>query len=119
MLRRDYLLRLIEEMGRIVARIRELLVRGGEADVETELQTAARLVGLELHAIRALTVDSLLVLLRPTPDADATRVRIVAQLLELDGLRARAAGDEEAAERAFAKARRLLEAVGDGKQPPP
>ena len=119
MYRRDYLLRLIEEMGRTVARIRALLVRGGVADVETELQTGARLAGLELQAIRALTVDSLLVLLRPTSDVDPTRARIVAHLLELDAERARVTGDEEAAARSLAKARRLLDAVGGEKQPLP
>lgn len=109
MLRRDYLLRLIEEMGRIVARIRELLLGGDVVAAATELEAAARLAGIELQAARALTVDSLLVLLRPTPDADPARVRIVAQILELDAERARAAGDDEEAERLFAKARLLLQ----------
>lgn len=111
MLRRDYLLRLIEDMGRIAARIRELLVRGGVADVETELRAGARLAGLELQAIRALTADSLLLLLRPTGDTDPTRLTIVAQLLDLDAELARAGGDEEGAVRASQKANRLRAAL--------
>lgn len=111
MLRRDYLLRMIDEMGRIVARIRERLLGGDTAAVEIELQAAARVAGIELQAARALTVDSLLVLLSPTPATDPGRVKIVAQILELDAERARAAGDEAAAEHAFAKAQRLRDAV--------
>lgn len=107
MYRRDYILRLIEEMGRIVARIRELLMGGASTKVELELDALARLAGLELGAVRALTADSLLVLLRPTPDADPTRALIVAQLLELDAERARAAGDSAGSERAAAKAGEL------------
>ena len=107
MLRRDYLSRLIEEMGRIAARVRELLVRGSATGVETELQAGARLAGLELSAIRALAADSLLVLLRPTPNADPVRAEIVAQLLELDAERVRAAGDDDEADRLAAKAARL------------
>jgi hypothetical protein len=111
MLRRDYLLRLIEDMGRIAARIRELLVRGSGADVETELQAGARLAGLEMAAIRALTADTLLVLLRPTQESDPGRVMVVAQLLELDAERARVAGDEQEAEQKMAKANRLRAAL--------
>lgn len=111
MLRRDYLLRMIEEMGRIVARIRELLVGGDIAAVETELQSAARLASLDLKTIRALTADSLLLLLLPAPTADSGRLKIVIQVLALDAERAVAAGDEEGAERLLQKAERLQQAA--------
>ena len=111
MLRRDYLLRMIEEMGRIVARIRELLVSGDIDRVETELQSAARLASLDLQTIRALTADSLLLLLLPAPTADAGRLKIVIQVLALDAERAVAAGDEEGAERLLQKAERLQQAA--------
>ena len=111
MLRRDYLLRMIEEMGRIVARIRELLVGGDIPAVETALQEAARLASLDLQTIRALTADSLLLLLLPAPTADAGRLKIVIQVLALDAERAVAAGDEEGAERLLQKAERLQQAA--------
>ena len=111
MLRRDYVLRMIEEMGRIVARIRELLVGGDIPAVETALQEAARLASLDLQTIRALTADSLLLLLLPAPTADAGRLKIVIQVLALDAERAVAAGDEEGAERLLQKAERLQQAA--------
>ena len=111
MLRRDYLLRMIEEMGRIVARIRERLVGGDIAAVEPELQAAARLASLDLQTIRALTADSLLLLLLPAPTADAGRLKVVIQVLALDAERAVAVGNEEEAERLLQKAERLRQAA--------
>ena len=111
MLRRDYLSRLIEDMGRIAARVRELLVRGSTANVETELQAGARLAGLELAAIRALSVDSLLVLLRPNANADPARAEVVALVLELEAERLVAVGENEEAQRIAAKAGRIRAAL--------
>lgn len=116
MLRRDYLARVIEDMGRIAARVRELLARGSTTNVETELQAGARLAGLELAAIRALSADSLLVLLRPHANADPARAEVVALVLELEAERLIAAGHTEEAGRIAAKAARIRAALSE-KQP--
>lgn len=95
----------------MAARIREKLLGGDVVAAETELAAASRLAGIELQAARALTVDSLLMILRPTPTADPGRVRLVATILELDAERAQAAGADEEAERAREKAQRLLASI--------
>jgi len=117
MYRRDYLLRMIEEMGRIMARIRELLLGGEVVKAATELQEAARVAGLDIGTARVLDADSLVLLLRPTPDADPGRVQLAADLLELDALVARAAGREEQAAQLLAKSARLRDAVGRSPSP--
>jgi len=110
--RRDYLLRVIEEMGRITARIREMLLGGDVVKAATELQAAARVAGLDVGTARALTADSLLLLLRMSPDADNGRVKLAADLLELDAMVAEAEGKEAVAESYRLKATQLREAVG-------
>jgi hypothetical protein len=105
--RRDYLLRMIEEMGRITARIREMLLGGETVKAAAELQTAARVVGLDVATARALTADSLLLLLRMSPDSDPGRVKLAADLLDLDADIAEAEGKVAAAEKYRDKAAQL------------
>jgi hypothetical protein len=102
--RRDYLLRMLEDMGRIIARMRELLVGGDTAGAAVELQAAAKLAGLDLGTTRSLTAESLLMILRPTGDGDPTRVRLVAELLDGAAELARAEGKDDDAARYAAKA---------------
>jgi hypothetical protein len=97
--RRDYLLRMLEDMGRVIARLRELLLGGDTTGAALELQAAAKLAGLDLGAARSLTAESLLMILRPTGDGDPTRVRLVAELLDGAAAVAHAEGkDDEAAQ---------------------
>lgn len=110
--RRDYLLRMLEDMGRIIARLREKLLGGDTAGAAQELQAAAQFAGLDLATIRSLTADSLLLILRPTGDGDPTRVRLAAELLRADAEIARSCGDAAAAELYDAKAARLQESTG-------
>jgi hypothetical protein len=109
--RRDYLLRMIEEMGRITARIREMLLGGETVKATTELQAAARVVGLDVATARALTADSLLLLLRMSPDSDLGRVKLAADLLDLDADVAEAGGQTAAAATYRDKAAQLRAAV--------
>ena len=83
---------MIEEMGRITARIRELLLGGDTVAAATELHAAARIVGLDVATARALTADSLLLLLRMSPDSDPGRVKLASDLIELDADIAKAEG---------------------------
>jgi hypothetical protein len=109
--RRDYLLRMIEEMGRVTARIRAMLLGGETGKAATELQAAARVVGLDVATARALTADSLLLLLRMSPDSDLGRVKLAADLLDLDADVAAAEGKTAVAETYRDKAAQLREAV--------
>ena len=108
--KRDYLLRQIEALGRILSRLRELIVGGATAQADSEIREEMRNVGLDLAMANALDPASLLMLLG-SPVLDARRSFAVASLLHMDALRARADGDESRAARSVANALALLQAA--------
>jgi len=108
--KRDYLLRQIEALGRILSRLRELIVGGATAQADSQIREEMRNVGLDLAMANALDSSTLLMLLG-SPVLDARRVFTVASLLHMDALRARADGDETRAARSAANALALLQAA--------
>jgi len=108
--KRDYLLRQIEALGRILSRLRELIVGGATAQADSEIREEMRNVGLDLATANALDPSTLLMLLG-SPVLDARRAFTVASLLHMDALRARADGDEFRAARSAANAVVLLQAA--------
>ena len=108
--KRDYLLRQIEALGRILSRLRELIVGGATAQADREIREEMRNVGLDLAMANALDAATLLMLLG-SPVLDARRSFAVATLLHMDALRARADGDESWAARSVANALALLQAA--------
>ena len=108
--KRDYLLRQIEALGRILSRLRELIVGGATAQADSEIREEMRNVGLDLAMANALDPATLLMLLG-SPVLDARRSFAVASLLHMDALRARADGDESWAARSVANALALLQAA--------
>ena len=108
--KRDYLLRQIEALGRILSRLRELIVGGATAQADSEIREEMRNVGLDLAVANALDPATLLMLLG-SPVLDARRSFAVASLLHMDALRARADGDESRAARSVANALALLQAA--------
>jgi hypothetical protein len=86
--KRDYLLRQIEALGRILSRLREL----------------------DLGTANALDPSTLLMLLG-SPVLDARRAFTVGMLLHLDALRARTDGDEGRAARSENNALAVLQAA--------
>lgn len=108
--KRDYLLRQIEALGRILSRLRELIVGGATAQADSEIREEMRNVGLDLAMANALDPATLLMLLG-SPVLDARRSFTVATLLHMDALRARADGDESRAARSVANALALLQAA--------
>ena len=108
--KRDYLLRQIEALGRILSRLRELIVGGATAQADSEIREEMRNVGLDLAVANALDPATLLMLLG-SPVLDARRSFAVATLLHMDALRARADGDESRAARSIANALALLQAA--------
>jgi hypothetical protein len=108
--KRDYLLRQIEALGRILSRLRELIVGGATAQADSEIREEMRNVGLDLAMANALDPATLLMLLG-SPVLDARRSFAVATLLHMDALRARADGDEFRAARSVANALALLQAA--------
>lgn len=108
--KRDYLLRQIEALGRILSRLRELIVGGATAQADGQIREEMRNVGLDLAMANALDPATLLMLLG-SPVLDARRSFAVASLLHMDALRARADGDESRAARSVANALALLQAA--------
>ena len=108
--KRDYLLRQIEALGRILSRLRELIVGGATAQADSQIREEMRNVGLDLAMANALDSSTLLMLLG-SPVLDARRVFTVASLLHMDALRARVDGDETRAARSAANALALLQAA--------
>jgi hypothetical protein len=108
--KRDYLLRQIEALGRILSRLRELIVGGATAKADAEIREEMRNAGLDLAMANALDPATLLMLLG-SPVLDARRAFTVGSLLHMDGMRARAEGDEGRAARSLANALAVLQAA--------
>ena len=108
--KRDYLLRQIEALGRILSRLRELIVGGATASANSQIQEEMRNAGMELSMANALDPATLLMLLG-SPVLDTRRAFTVGALLHMDALRARAEGDETWAARSSAAAVAVLSAA--------
>ncbi len=106
---RDYLMRMIEQMGSVLARLRQLIMGGGQ--VESELLKTARSQGVDLVTARALDAESLLALLSAGGPPDITRTWLMAELIGLDGLNAELAGDGVTARESYRKALVLFRAL--------
>jgi len=108
--KRDYLLRQIEALGRILSRLRELIVGGDTAAANSQIQQEMQNAGLALPMANALDPATLLMLLG-SPVLDARRAFTVGSLLHMDALRARVEGDEAWAARSSANALAVLSAA--------
>lgn len=110
MQQRDYLLRQIEALGRILSRLREMITGGATTAAKSELQAEMRNAGLELAMANSLDPATLLMLLGG-PKLDERRAFAVGALLHMDGLRAQADGDATWAARSFRAAETVLRAA--------
>src|ERR1041384_3931506 len=108
--KRDYLLRQIEALGRILSRLRALILDGDTTTAAGEIREEMRNAGLDLAAANALDPATLLMLLG-SPVLDARRAFTIGTLLHLDAMRARADGDAAWAARSTGNALALLQAV--------
>jgi hypothetical protein len=115
MAQRDYLLRMIEQMGQVLIRLRKMLAgeRVGGERFDQALASAATQFGITPGLLREATPETLAMLLAPT--VDPSRCWLAAELLYLEGLEAEAAARNDDAVTAFEKARllfRLIEPAG-------
>jgi hypothetical protein len=100
MYRYDYVLRLIERLGQILRTLRDRLLRREmtHEDLHAEIQEIAREAGLDLAFARRLDPGMLAAWLAPDPDrVDQDRVWLMAELLFVEAMAARSAGDEQQA----------------------
>jgi hypothetical protein len=111
MYRRDYVLRIIERFGRMLIALRNhILQREIEADdVRAQLGEVAREAGLDMEIARRLDPAALLMWLAPTADFDAPRLWLMAELLYLEALDARASSAEGGGRADFARALALFQ----------
>ncbi len=108
--KRDYLLRQIEALGRILSRLRELILGGASAEADAQIRDEMRNAGLDLAMANALDPATLLMLLG-SPVLDTRRAFTVGALLHMDAMRARADGDEARATRSSTNGLAVLQAA--------
>lgn len=110
LLKAQRLQRLAEKLSEIESRLDR---EGGElTEVREGLEEAAARTGVDLETVRALDGPTLERTLSPGGRPDPGRFWAVAEVLYLDGLRARAQGEETTAAKLLEKARRLYGNVG-------
>jgi hypothetical protein len=111
---RDYVMRLIEQMGSaLVQLVRKIPDAPSDdlASIEGELEALARQVGMDLQLARRLDFDSLHLLITSAGDLDPARCRFLAELLYLHGLQAERGGRPHVAAGDFARALYLYRLV--------
>ena len=100
MYRYDYVLRLIERLAQVLRTLRDRLLQRqlSNEDLRAELQEIAREAGLDLAFARRLDPATLATWLAPRLDSmNADRMWLMAELLFVEALSARAAGNERQA----------------------
>ncbi len=113
---RDYVLRLIEQLGSALAALRRRIL-GREQDplaLRDELARISGQAGFDMALLRALSADTLHMLVSPTGEVEPARCWLMAELLYLDGLQAWAEERRDEAAQSLAKARLLFGLVEPG-----
>jgi hypothetical protein len=111
---------LIERLGRVLRTLRDRVVQqqSSNEDLHAEIQEIAREAGLDLAFARRLDPGMLAMWLAPVPDrADADRVWLMAELLYVEALASRAAGDERQADGDLHRALALLARIAPTWRP--
>lgn len=114
MQRQDYLLRMIQQMGRALARIREMLLGGRIDDAGVELATIAQQAGIDLRFVIALEESSLLPMLTTGGEIDRPKCALFAELVYLEWQRALLDGRAEYAERCARRGAMLFQLAYQG-----
>ena len=119
MYRRDYILRLIEQLGRqLIALRNRILRREQDRDaVRQEIGEIATRTGIDLDVARMVDVSTLRLLMSVAGNVDPGRCWLTAELLLLEGIDAAQAGDSALARLDFARALDLYSMVEQDWQP--
>lgn len=84
---RDFILRIIEQIGAVLVELRRrILGRGDPAETQVALAQAASMAGFDLELLRGFDTSTLHLLVSPMGDVDPTRCWLMAEILYLDGL---------------------------------
>jgi hypothetical protein len=107
---RDYILRIIEQLGVALAAIRRRILQGEKAgEVSAALARTAGQAGFDIDILRAFDLDTLRLFVMPTGEVEPSRCWLMAEILYLDDLEARLS--ERPAENSLMKARALFDLV--------
>jgi hypothetical protein len=107
---RDYILRLIEQIGGALIALRNMIL-GRKVDpkrVDQELTAVAGQAGLDLELLRGFTEDTLHMFVSPMGEVEPARCWLMAELLYLDGLQAKLEERKGDAQTSLRKARMLF-----------
>lgn len=107
---RDYILRLIEQMGAALVALRNRIL-GRKVDPEAvhhELSSLAGKAGLDLEMLRGFSAETLHMLVAPSGEVEPARCWTMAEILYLDGLQAHVEDRREDARQSLGKARLLF-----------
>jgi len=86
---RDYILRIIEQIGAAFAELRRRILRRQDASVTREsLASVASQAGFDIELLRGFDLPTLHLLVSPLGEVDPTRCWLMAEILYLDGLEA-------------------------------
>ncbi len=109
MYQRDYILRMIEQVGAVLVALRERILKrvAQRGQVEEELRQTLQGVGFDLDLARLADPESLERLVAPTGELDTTRGWMVAEALYLQGLECQLSDHAHDARNYFEKALRL------------
>ena len=115
-MQRDYILRMIEQIGAVLIALRRRIVSGSITADEARdaLQAAGDRAGFDLELARGLSLDTIRLLVAPTGEVEPGRCWLMAEVLYLDGLQARAEERTEGAADSFRKARALFTLLEPG-----
>lgn len=90
---RDYILRIIEQLGVALAEIRRRILRQEKtATVREALARTAGQAGLDIELLRGFDLETLRLLVMPTGEVEPARCWLMAEILYLDGLEATLSG---------------------------
>jgi hypothetical protein len=117
---RDYILRIIEQLGRALVQLRKRILAEdlSLADLRGELAAVAQQAGLNLALVRSVDRETLQLLIAPTGEVEPARCWLAAELLYLEALRAREEGRTAAVTRELQRALELYAMLPDGWSAP-
>ena len=116
MVQRDYILRMIEELGAALIALRKAIFGGGApaGEVEDTIRRAASGAGMDIELARAASVEALPAMVAPTGEVEPARCWVLAEALMTDGVHQLERGKHGPARSSLAKAAVLFELVGPG-----
>jgi len=119
MYRRDYILRLIEQFGRVLSALLNKIRKRQltSAEVRAQISEVAAQSGLDLDVARGLDPTMLLMWLAPRGEIDPGKFWLMAELLFMEGLQAHEDGLADRAGSDLRRARVILSQLGSDWRP--